>query len=334
MILFKKRKQHLEINKLQNVIGENDYIKLKQQGTTEKESTTEECLNQNSTFIGEYSEIKVIPGEEEEDNLDECLNQNDTFIGEYSEIKVVPAEKEDNLEECLNQNDTFIGEYSEIKVVPGEEEDNQSEECLNQNDTFIGEYSEIKVVPAEKEDNLEECLNQDDTFIGEYSEIKVIPGEEEDNQSEECLNQNDRFIGEYSEIKVVPAESEYTLHANPSRHVHLSNITLGKMESKPMYQSMEQCCDSPSYTNVPQGTASDDTYTTPAIACSQTVEADNYEAEPINPSLFLGKVRSPSEPHNLQPYAPIYTGHTTPSSKQHLKNSFSSSQPFAATKND
>ena len=306
VILFKKRKQQLEINKLQNVTAENDNIKLKQQGTTEKESTTEECLNQNSTFIGEYSEIKVIPGEEEEDNLDEC-NQNDTFIGEYSEIEVVPGEEEeDNLEEC-NQNDTFFGEYSEIKVVPGEEEkDNQSEECLN----------------------------QDDTFIGEYSEIKVIPGEEEDNQSEECLNQDDKLIGEYSEIEVVPAESEYTLHANPSRHVHLSNITLGKMESKPMYQSMEQCCDSPSYTNVPQGTASDDTYTTPAIASSQTVEADNYEAEPINPSLFLGKVRSPSESHNLQPYAPIYTGHTTPSSKQHSKNSFSSSQPFAATKND
>ena len=185
----------------------------------------------------------------------------------------------------------------------------------------------------EEEENLDECLKQDDTFIGEYSEIKVIPAEEEeDNQSDECLKQDDTFIGEYSEINVIPAESEYILHANPSRHVRLSNITLGKMESKPMYQSMEQCCDSPSYTNVPQGTASDDIYTTPA--CSQSVETDNYEAEPINPLLFLGEVRSPSESQNLQPYAPIYTGHTTPSSKQHLKNSFSSFQPIAATKND
>ena len=225
---------------------------------------------------------------------------------------------------------------SEIKVIPGDEEDNQSDKCLNQNDTFIGEYNEIKVIPAEEEEeNLDECLKQDDTFIGEYSEIKVIPAEEEeDNQSDECLKQDDTFIGEYSEINVIPAESEYTLHANPSRHVHFSNITLGKMESKPMYQSMEQCCDSPNYTNVPQGTASDDIYTTPDIACSQTVEADNYEAEPINPSLFLGEVRSPNEFQNLQPYGPIYTGHTTPSSKQHLKNSFSSSQPISATKND
>ena len=315
MVLSKKRRQQLKINKLQN-IAENKYIKLKlkQKGTTEKESTTGEYLNQNDTFIGEYSEIKVIPAEEE-DNSEGCLNQNDTFIGEYSEIKVIPAEEEDNSEGCLNQNDTFIGEYSEINVIPAEEEDN-SEECLDQNDTFIGEYSEIKVIPAEEEDNSEGCLNQNDTFIGEYSEIKVIPAEEEDN-SEGCLNQNDTFIGEYSEIKVIPAESECTLPANPSRHVSLSNPMSGKMESNPIYQSMDQCCDSPSYTNAQQGTASDDNYTTPDIASSQTAET-----EAINPSLFMGQVGSPSDSRNLLPYASIYTGHTMPSSKQHLRNPF------------
>ena len=303
----------MEINKLQNVTAENKYIKLKlkQEGAAEKESTTGEYLNQNNTFIGEYSEIKVIPPEED-NNSEECLNQNNA-IGEYSEIKVIPAEEEGNAEECLNQSDTFIGEYSEIKVIPDEEGD-YSEGCLNQNDTVIGEYSEIKVVPAEEEDNSEECLNQNDTVIGEYSEIKVIPAEEEDN-SEECLNQSDTFIGEYSEIKVIPAESEYTLPAIPSRHVSLSNPILGKMESNPLYQSMDQCCDSPSYTNVPQGTASDDIYTTPEVASSQTVET-----EAIDPSLFMGQVGSPSD---SQTYASIYTGHTMPSSKQHLSNSFS-----------
>ena len=123
---------------------------------------------------------------------------------------------------------------------------------------------------------------------------------------------------------MIPAESEYTLPAIPSRHVSLSNPILGKMESNPLYQSMDQCCDSPSYTNVPQGTASDDIYTTPEVASSQTVET-----EAIDPSLFMGQVGSPSD---SQTYASIYTGHTMPSSKQHLSNSFSWSQAFANIK--
>ena len=63
MVLFKK-KQKLKINKLQNVTA---YIKLKfkQEGTAKKEDSSEEYRNQNSTFIGEYSEISVIPADSE-----------------------------------------------------------------------------------------------------------------------------------------------------------------------------------------------------------------------------------------------------------------------------
>ena len=40
MVLFKKRNQRLEINKLQNVTAEIEYIKSKQEGTTEKEASS------------------------------------------------------------------------------------------------------------------------------------------------------------------------------------------------------------------------------------------------------------------------------------------------------
>ena len=58
-IRAKKRKQQLKIGK------ENELIKLrlKQDGTTEKMASSEECLNQNSTFAGEYSEIKLVLAE-------------------------------------------------------------------------------------------------------------------------------------------------------------------------------------------------------------------------------------------------------------------------------
>ena len=64
MVLFKRRKQKLEINKLQNVKVGKEYIKLKKV-TTEKEASSEGYLNQNNTSAGEYSEIKVIPADSE-----------------------------------------------------------------------------------------------------------------------------------------------------------------------------------------------------------------------------------------------------------------------------
>ena len=54
VVLFKKKKQKLESNKLQNVTAKIE-LKLKQEGTTEKEGNSEEYQNQNSTFIGKYS---------------------------------------------------------------------------------------------------------------------------------------------------------------------------------------------------------------------------------------------------------------------------------------
>ena len=82
IIRAKKRKQQLKIGK------ENEFIKLKmkQDGTTEKTASSE-CLNQNSTFAGDYNEIKAEKGASSEDHS----NQSNTFVGEYSEIKMIPA---------------------------------------------------------------------------------------------------------------------------------------------------------------------------------------------------------------------------------------------------
>ena len=77
IIRAKKRKQQSEIGK------ENEFIKLKvkQEGTTEKMASSEECLNQNSNFAGEYSEIKLVLAEKGASSEDHS-NQSNTFVGE------------------------------------------------------------------------------------------------------------------------------------------------------------------------------------------------------------------------------------------------------------
>ena len=87
IIRAKKRKQQLEIGK------ENEFIKLKvkQDGTTEKKASSEKCLSQNSTFAGEYSEIKLVLAEKGASSEDHS-NQSNTFVGEYRETEVIPAD--------------------------------------------------------------------------------------------------------------------------------------------------------------------------------------------------------------------------------------------------
>ena len=96
MVLYKRRKQQSELNKLQNVVKRKGCIvlELNQEGTTKKEATLEEYPNQNSICTeDQYSEIKFIPNEKEASS-EECLNQNNTPTGEYGEIKVIPADSE------------------------------------------------------------------------------------------------------------------------------------------------------------------------------------------------------------------------------------------------
>ena len=132
----------------------------------------------------------------------------------------------------------------------------------------------------------------------------------------EYLDRSSTFTGEVPP-KLISARNKYAPPASPSRLVNLSHPMVGKMESNPTYKSVDQQDDIPYYTNVPQGTASDDIYTTPDVACSQTVETDGgiseaVYSEPIQPSLFtdMCTVGSPGEFDDLQPYGPIYTAPT------------------------
>ena len=79
-------------------------------------------------------------------------------------------------------------------------------------------------------------------------------------------------------------------------------------------ESRDKCDDT---TIVPQGTASDDIYTTPDSASSQTVETDDgiseaVYSEPIHPSLFTDAVENISDSQNPLPYTSIYTTPTHP----------------------
>ena len=87
IIRAKKRKQQLKIGK------ENEFIKLKvkQDGTAEKMAISEECLNKDSTFTGDYSEVKMVLAEKGA-NSDNHSNQSNTFVGEYSETEVIPTD--------------------------------------------------------------------------------------------------------------------------------------------------------------------------------------------------------------------------------------------------
>ena len=59
VILLFKRKQQLEFNF--QTVTKGRKFELKQEGTTEKEASLEEYLNQSSICTCEYSEIKLEP---------------------------------------------------------------------------------------------------------------------------------------------------------------------------------------------------------------------------------------------------------------------------------
>ena len=123
----------------------------------------------------------------------------------------------------------------------------------------------------------------------------------------EYLNKNTSLTGGYRESEIEPeqADNEYAPLAEPTRLVNLSESVSEKMESNPMYQSMDQQW-------APSVLQENDIYTVPDITSSHTVDTDSgaYEtvySEPIQPSLFTDTVQTPSDSEDLQPYAPIYT---------------------------
>ena len=116
VVLFKKRKQQLELN-LQTVMKGRQF-ELKQEGTTEKETSLEEHPNQSSICTGEYCEINLEPAEKEA-CLEEHSNYN-TFVDEYSEIKVIPADGKYNppawSPRLVNMSNPMSGEMESIPM--------------------------------------------------------------------------------------------------------------------------------------------------------------------------------------------------------------------------
>ena len=110
-------------------------------------------------------------------------------------------------------------------------------------------------------------------------------------------------VPQESNIYTVPNTT--SLHTNEAESVNQPLYEVSNL----LYQSMDQHRDPPSATNVPKG---NDIYTEPDTTSSHTVETQGgiYEvvySEPIQPSLFMDAVGSPSHCEDLQPYAPIYT---------------------------
>ena len=123
-----------------------------------------------------------------------------------------------------------------------------------------------------------------------------------------------------AEIKYIKSKQEGTTEKEASSSADQSLYAIVHKEMPPSVpsksaelmwhlESRDKCDDT---TIVPQGTASDDIYTTPDSASSQTVEADNgiseaVYSEPIHPSLFTDTVENTSDSQNLLPYTSIYT---------------------------
>ena len=129
------------------------------------------------------------------------------------------------------------------------------------------------------------------------------------SKSEDLVNLNSPLTVGYSEIELEPDGSKQALPAKPPRHVTLSDPTPKAKDPNPMYQNINQHHDTPSTTDVSQG---NDIYTVPDTTSSHTVDHDSslYETvynEPIQPSLFIDAVETPSDCEDLHPYAPIYT---------------------------
>ena len=156
----------------------------------------------------------------------------------------------------------------------------------------------------EKEDN-------SSTFLPPYAEIQTEAPPNVHSKSEDPVSLNSPLTVAYNEIELEPDDSKHAFRAKPPRHVTPSNLAPKATDPNPMYQNMNKHHDTPSTTDLSQGI---DIYTVPDTTSSMTdtVDCDSslYEtvySEPIEPSLFIDAVETPSDCEDLYPYAPIYT---------------------------
>ena len=162
-----------------------------------------------------------------------------------------------------------------------------------------------------------------------YADIQTEAPTSVPSKLEDLVNLNSPLNVGYSEIELEPDGSKQALLAKPPRHVTPSDPISKATGPNPMYQNMNKHHDTPSTTDVSQG---NDIYTVPDTTSSHTVDHDSslYEtvySEPIQPSLFMDAIETPSDCEGLHPYAPIYTVpiNLPESNKVHLLKLFGSS---------
>ena len=190
----------------------------------------------------------------------------------------------------------------------------------------------LQKVTTEKEDieielKYDENKASSNTDQPPYAEIQTEAPPNVPSKSEDPVSLNSPLTVGYSEIELEPDDSKQALPAKPPRHVTLSDPTPKAKDPNPMYQNMNQHHDTPSTTDVSQG---NDIYTVPDTTSSYAVDHDSslYETvynEPIQPSLFIDAIETPSDCEDLPPCAPIYTvPMNLPVSKQLLLKVFGS----------
>ena len=267
----KKRKQQLEINKLQNVTRETEETELK---------LKDEVNTQNGTFK---------KGPEIEDEF-------------QSDI-------EPYYEQLDNSRNNLRNGKPEVRKIKNKNHSREEPDAATQ-----PYYREMKAQGSQKsfdhENENEGSLHELYATIQKEAPPRVPIKSAELVKDLESQNQNGTLD---NDTKLIPADSEYALPASPSRLANISSPMFREMESNPMYQSVDQCRDAPSYTNVPEGAAaSDDIYSTPDSINPQTGANENVSeavySEPIQPSIFTEPATGPpSDSEDLQPYGPIYS---------------------------
>ena len=160
-----------------------------------------------------------------------------------------------------------------------------------------------------------------------YAQIQTEAPPNVPSKSEDPVSLNSPFTIGYSEIELEPDDSKHALPAKPPRHITLSDPTPKATAPNPMYQNMNQHHDALSTTDFSQG---NDIYTAPDTTSLYTVDrASSFHEtvynEPIQPSLFIDAIETPSDCEDLPPCAPIYTvPMNLPVSKQLLLKVFGS----------
>jgi len=311
VVIFRarKRKQHSEINKLKKVMMESENIELEliKDGTSLPNLHYDPLDNFGDPLKTENGKVKrgqKIKGEIQTEGKHDS-DQLDTLVDNphYDNPLKIKNEKISTSQEIKN-NDVEPRDEAEASTPP------------------LYNKGKIERPPIpNNSDELHSDLRAKQEATGEplYAAVQKKGPPSVPSKSEELVEylesqtQNSIISSKYGDVpsKMVPADSEYACPARPS------NV------SNPGFDSHHQSMNKHGDLNVSQGTASDDIYTTPAIACSQSVETDGgvsepVYSEPIQPSLFTDTVGSPGDFDDLQPYGPIYTVPTALPTKEEM----------------